>query len=321
LEPQGGTGSGGEDVVMVPVDDGAAPPPPTREHDAAASVAPEPSAAGTATSIEGAEDMSMSRYLTIPGIGTIDLDATELPSNDREILEAVTERVFTNPSLLDTIMLGPPAPRQDGDAGGPASSAAPEAAEGVLEESAAGAESAAIVPPLLSTGENADAPLHQTAEAVVAAPPPLIAGAAEEVVGAAEPWSPQPAVAAEEVTAQSQPTTVPQEHDAPEGATRAASPEIHEARENSGAALPRDVGGSDVRVLELVGFSWAAAFEIGDVVEDDEEAVVCNTLERGLAWARRTFDELILPTMSLSLLCANDAFLISRVLPRCVAHL
>jgi hypothetical protein len=30
--------------------------------------------------------MSMSRYLTIPGIGTIDLDTAELPSNDREIL-------------------------------------------------------------------------------------------------------------------------------------------------------------------------------------------------------------------------------------------
>jgi hypothetical protein len=46
--------------------------------------------AGTTASIEGAEDMSMSRYLTIPGIETIDLNATELPSNDWEILEAVT---------------------------------------------------------------------------------------------------------------------------------------------------------------------------------------------------------------------------------------
>jgi hypothetical protein len=34
--------------------------------------------------------MLMSRYLTIPGIETIDLNATELPSNDWEILEAVT---------------------------------------------------------------------------------------------------------------------------------------------------------------------------------------------------------------------------------------
>jgi hypothetical protein len=97
LEPQGGTGSGGEDVVMVPVDEGVVSPPPTGERDAAASVAQEPLAAGTTTSIEGAEDMSMSRYLTIPGIGTIDLDANELPSNDREILEAVTEQVFADP--------------------------------------------------------------------------------------------------------------------------------------------------------------------------------------------------------------------------------
>jgi hypothetical protein len=45
--------------------------------------------------------MSTSWYLTIPGIGTIDLDATELPSNDREILEVAMERVFANSSLLD----------------------------------------------------------------------------------------------------------------------------------------------------------------------------------------------------------------------------
>jgi hypothetical protein len=42
---------------------------------------------------------------------------------------------------------GPPVPRQDGDAGGSAPSAATEAAEGVLGEPAAGVESAAIAPP------------------------------------------------------------------------------------------------------------------------------------------------------------------------------
>jgi hypothetical protein len=146
-EPQAGTSSGGEDVVMVSADEGAAPPLPTRERDATASVAPESSAAGTAPSIEGAEDVSMSRYLTIPGIGVIDLDATELPRNDREILEAVTDQVFIDPSLLDAIVLEPPAPRQDEDVGGCASYATPEAAEGVPGESAAGTESAAMASP------------------------------------------------------------------------------------------------------------------------------------------------------------------------------
>jgi hypothetical protein len=87
----------------------------------------------------------------------------------------------------------------------------------------------------------------------------------------------------------------PQERDAPEGATRAVSPEIQEAGEDSGAALPRDVGGSEAQALELACAPRAAAFEVGDDVEDDEEATVCNTLEHGLECARHTFDELILP--------------------------
>jgi hypothetical protein len=162
-------------------------------------------------------------------------------------------------------------------------------------------------------------------------------GAVEGVVGGAEPSSTQPAVTAEEeAPALRPPTTVPQEHnapegairvvspqehDAPEGTTRAASSEIQEAGESSGATLPRDVGGSDARVLELARVPWAAAFKVGDDVEGDEEAASYNTLERGLAWAHRAFDELILPAMLVSLRCANNAFLISRVLSRCVAHL
>jgi phosphoenolpyruvate-protein kinase (PTS system EI component) len=38
-----------------------------------------------------------------PGIGTIDLDTTKLLSNDREMLEVVTEQMFADPSILDTI--------------------------------------------------------------------------------------------------------------------------------------------------------------------------------------------------------------------------
>jgi hypothetical protein len=97
--------------------------------------------------------------------------------------------------------------------------------------------------------------------------------------------------------------------------------EIQEAGESSGVALPRDVGGNDARVLELARVPWAATFEVGDDVEDGEEAVACNTLERGLVWAHRAFDELILPVTSVSLLCANDVLMISQVLPRCVAHI
>jgi hypothetical protein len=96
--------------------------------------------------------------------------------------------------------------------------------------------------------------------------------------------------------------------DAPKGVIRAASPEIQEAEESSGVALPRDVGGSDARALELTRAPWAAAFEADDDVEDDEEASTCNTLERRLAWARRAFDELILPATSM-----NELISISQV--------
>jgi hypothetical protein len=86
---------------MVLVDQGAPLPPPTKERGATSPVAPETSAVGTAPSIGSAEDISMSRYLSIPGIEIIDLDTTELPSNDREILEAVTDQVFADPSVLE----------------------------------------------------------------------------------------------------------------------------------------------------------------------------------------------------------------------------
>jgi hypothetical protein len=46
----------------------------------------------------------------------------------------------------------------------------------------------------------------------------------------------------------------------------------------------------------------AASFKAGDDTEDDEEVAACNTLERGLEWAHRAFDELILPTTSVSFL-------------------
>jgi hypothetical protein len=63
---------------------------------------------------------------------------------------------------------------------------------------------------------------------------------------------------------------VPQERDTPEGTTRVASSEIQEAGESSGAALPRDVRGSDARVIELARVPWTAAFEVSDDAEDNE---------------------------------------------------
>jgi hypothetical protein len=201
---------------MVTVDDGLAPPLPVREHDITTSVVPESSAVVAATSIEGTTDTSSSQYMDFPGIWIIDLDATKLSSNDREILEAVTERMFADPSILDSITSDPPAPRQDESTGCLVPSAAPEVVEGVLRESAAGTESAVIDPLPTSVRENTDAPLLQPAEAAMTAPTPSVVSAVEGVVGGVGPSSPQPVAAtAEEVLVPSQPIVSPQERDAP----------------------------------------------------------------------------------------------------------
>jgi hypothetical protein len=60
--------------------------------------------------------------------------------------------------------------------------------------------------------------------------------------------------------------------------------------------------GGEAQTLELACASWAATSESGDDAEDDEEVAARNTLERRLNWERRAFDELILPTTSVSLL-------------------
>jgi hypothetical protein len=63
--------------------------------------------------------------------------------------------------------------------------------------------------------------------------------------------------------------------------------------------LLQGVAGSEAQTLEPAP-PWAAAFEYGDDTKDDEEVAARNTLERGLDWARRAFNELILPATLVS---------------------
>jgi hypothetical protein len=58
----------------------------------------------------------------------------------------------------------------------------------------------------------------------------------------------------------------------------------------------------EVQTLELACNLWAATSGLGVDSEDDEEVATRNTLERGLSWACRAFDELILPATSVSFL-------------------
>jgi hypothetical protein len=122
LEPLVGAGPGGANVVMVPSEEDWAPPPPSGDHEVAMSSASEPSpaaevpepspamgaaepssAAGTVT-IKEVIELATLQYIDYPGIGIVNLDAPELPSNDREMLEVATEQMFAESSILDTIV-------------------------------------------------------------------------------------------------------------------------------------------------------------------------------------------------------------------------
>jgi hypothetical protein len=110
------------------------------------------------------------------------------------MLEVATEQMFADPLILDTIALVAVL-RQDEGAGGSTPPAAPEAAEGVLGESATGTESVAIVPLPTSTGEGMGTSLPQPTEAAIAAPAFSVVDAAEGVVGGVGPSSPRLIVA------------------------------------------------------------------------------------------------------------------------------
>jgi hypothetical protein len=108
------------------------------------STAPESSPAVGAASVEDVIYMAACGYVDFPGIGTIDLLASELSSNDREMLEVAMEHMFAELSILETIASIASVLRQYESAGGSGPPAAPEATEGVLEESAADAKSAMV---------------------------------------------------------------------------------------------------------------------------------------------------------------------------------
>jgi hypothetical protein len=134
-------------------------------------------------------------------------------------------------------------------------------------------------------------------------------GVAEPVVGE-EGTSPPRLVAGEAEGVEARrldgPATVVQEPAAPETMTRATTPEIQEAEETR-ASLSQCAACGEAQTLELTSTSWAATSGLDADSEHDEEATACHTLERGMTWARRAFDELILPATSVSFL-VKDSF-------------
>jgi hypothetical protein len=194
-------------------------------------------------------------------------------------------------------------------AGGFASTAATEAGDAVLAAPAAHVKPTAdaFVPPQVNEGREASPPqLVRTAETPAPVPEP---GVADPVVGE-EGTSPPHPVAGEaegvEARVLDGPATVVQEPAAPETMTRATTTEIQEAEE-TGASLSQGAAGGEVRTLELASTSWVATSGLDADSEDEEEATARHTLERGMTWARRVFDELILPATLLCFL-VKDSF-------------
>jgi hypothetical protein len=102
-----------------------------------------------------------------------------------------------------------------------------------------------------------------------------------------------------------------QERDGLGSVAGATSPKIQVAGEGSGAAQPPKLEEGDARISDLALFSWVVAFEADVNADEDEESATCHSLERGLLWAHRVFDKLILPATTVSPI---DAVVHSRLL-------
>jgi hypothetical protein len=169
------------------------------------------------------------------------------------MLEVATERMFTDPSILETIALVSRALHQYECAGGftpppPVS----EAAKAVPKEFTTDTESVAVVSALPPTSEKQEAPLPQPAEAAEPTTAAAAAGATESVIGEAGSSSPRSVAAGTgEVIVPDEPAAALQEHVTPEDTARAASPEIQEAEEGTGAALLQGAAGGEAQTLEL----------------------------------------------------------------------
>jgi hypothetical protein len=145
-------------------------------------------------------------------------------------------------------------------------------------------------------------------------PTPVAKPVSAEAVVGEDGTSPPGPVAIEvegvEVRVLDEPAAVAQESAVPAMVAGATTPEIRVAEE-TGASLSQSAAGGEAQTLGLARTSWTATSGLDADSEDDEEAAVRHTLERGMTWARRAFDELILPATSMSFL-VKDSFLISR---------
>jgi hypothetical protein len=239
------------------------------------------------------------RYIDFPGVGVIDLEVPQLPE---KVYEVVAERMFNKLTIMEMITSVSKVLQEYERAGGFTPAAGVETTDAALVAPTAGDELVGDAPVPSPVGESREEPLPGPAEAVEAGAAAALTMVAEAVVEEVRSSPPRlVATDADKARVPDEPAATDQGQATPEGSVMTASPEIQEVR-GTGASSSQGAARNEAQALELACTPWAAISESGDDSEDDEEAAARNTLEHGLNWAHRAFDELILPATSMSLL-------------------
>jgi hypothetical protein len=240
-------------------------------------------------------------YIDFPDVGVIDLEG---PQYSEKGYETVEERMSNVPTIRKTLASVSRALQEYESIGDFSSVAVAEAANAALMVPVGLAEPTVGASAPLAVDEGLEELPLQPTEAPDAPAPVAEAGASKAIVREEMPLPPCPVVAdtdSIEVRIPDESAAVAQGLVAPETVTRAASLEIQEVEE-AGAYLSQGVEGDEARTLEIGCVLWAASSGLGVDSEDDEEAAARNTLERGMTWVCRAFDEFILPATSVSFL-------------------
>jgi hypothetical protein len=250
------------------------------------------------------------QYIDFPGVVVIDLKVLQHQEKEYEV---AAEQRSNKLTIMETIASVSKALQEYERAGGFASVAATDVEDVALAAPVTRVEPTedASAPPHVDEGHEASP--SRPVEASETPAPVAKPVSVEAVVGEEGTSSPgRVAIEVEGVNAcvLDKPAAVAQELAAPEAAARATTSEIRVA-EVMGASLSQGAACGEARTLDLACASWAATYGLGVDSEDDKETAARHTLERGMTWARRAFDVLILAATSVSFL-VNDSFFIPR---------
>jgi hypothetical protein len=226
-------------------------------------------------------DLETCRYIDLPGVGVIDLEAPQVPEKE---FDAAAERRSNEPTIMEMIASVSRALQEYECVCGFASATAEDVGDVALAAPAARVEPIedAPAPPHADEGREASAPRPGEAAKT---PAPVAKPVSAEAVAGEKDTSPPGPVAVEvegvEARALDEPTAIVQGLAVPETVARTTTPEIQVAEE-MGAPLSHGAARGDARTLELVCSSWAATTRLDADFEDDEEVATCHTLERGM---------------------------------------